>query len=155
MQRTTTKTLAALSIFALAAVGLAATVSAQDDPTTPEDESTGIYKWWGKHLRATHFIAHQFAQCDNNITVGECKEQIQGAGYEKCLEEHDQEFCDERRAEFEERRAQREAAVASGEAPPHGGFGGPRGPGGPNGPGGPGGPGPQPDGSEGDAPESE
>ncbi len=125
MQRTPTLILVALSVFALAGVGLA-TVSAQDDPATEDvDESSGIYKWWPKHLKRTHFVAHQFAQCDDNITVGECKEQIKAAAYERCLEHYDQETCDQRVAEFEQRREAREQAIANGETPtgPPGGFG--------------------------------
>ncbi len=95
---TKTKTLLVVSLVGLTGLGLVTAASAQDDPETPDvDESTGVYKLLGK--RHAGHLARAFAQCDDNITVGECKTEARQAHREahaaRCAEKYDEEFCKE------------------------------------------------------------
>lgn len=120
MMRNQTKWITALAAVALIGGGALAVQAAQHG----EGPLSGVI---GPGHRGPPPI---WEVCDLNITVGECKEQIESLReeraeqmYERCLEEHDAEFCDERRAEMEENGPRRPGGPAHG---PHG----PRGPGG-------------------------
>lgn len=106
--RTSTKWIAALSVVALAGVGVVAAQS------TTSDSSGGPGGWFrqrGPPGPPAHAI---FALCDDNITVGECKELLQAKAeerraevYAKCVERHSEEFCDELKEATQERHGRR------------------------------------------------